>query len=175
MALQVIFCLFLLQKKRGNLSCHSWNKLKVSLWMVSKPSSLSVLQINCGTANSRSLSVAHGSVQQQEEQGMTAKYFTNWAQVSAESEPPLCSKTTPGSREEVSCGYRHVPGKAQRKQVLVCPWKGRWCRPGLHDRAQVRTWATAGNLLGAYRASPRTQVPSVPSEKYWVLSMFSAK
>lgn len=32
---------------------------------------------NCCTANSSSLSVVHCSVQQQKEQGMTAKYLTN--------------------------------------------------------------------------------------------------
>lgn len=99
------FCLFLLWKKKGKLSGHSRSKLKVSLWMVSKPFSPSVLQINCCTADSSCLPVVHSSVQQPKEQSMTAKYCTNWVEVFDNLEFVLCSKRTHGNSKKCRCGY----------------------------------------------------------------------
>jgi len=68
--------------------------------MVSKPSSLSVLQINCCTAKSSSVSVAHCSVQQQKEQGMTAKYLTEskflqiWNPLCVPKQPPATVRSS---------------------------------------------------------------------------------
>lgn len=127
------FCLFLLWKKKGKLSGHSRSKLKVSLWMVSKPFSPSVLQINCCTADFSCLPVVHSSVQQQKEQSMTAKYCTNWVEVFDNLEFVLCSKRTHGNRKNAGVDMcAHV--RRQRNQPVVSGQKEEWCQPIIPGR-----------------------------------------
>lgn len=157
--------------------------------MVSKPFPLYVLQINCCTANSRSLSAVHCSVQQQKEQGTTAQYLTDQASSDSLSVPkqPLATEEKSSAADTRVCMWRY-------KEMKHYWQKGRWgqpvlgnstskylnhsCQPSGGFQSLTQSWCLPFPLLKSIGCSPpflqnKWQPPSSVSTPLPILVIFS--